>query len=182
LRRAYKVVIADVDPDVEGEQQCGSMDVEERNLFARTVTTRADVVVAVGHPGVKGMHRLVRLVEALAEHHVEPARIVPVVNRAPRNPRARAELTTAFADLTRSTLGKTAFAGPVFVTDRKRLEEVVTDGARLPDAVVSPVAGAVSAALERADAVAAPSPEPLVLEPAAVAPGTLGVWAEDDDA
>jgi hypothetical protein len=35
LRRAYKTVVADVSDDVEGERQCGSMDVEERNLMAR---------------------------------------------------------------------------------------------------------------------------------------------------
>ena len=88
VRRAYKAVVADIDPDVEGEKQCGSTDVEERNLFARTISAVADVVVVVGLPGAKGMHRLVRLVDALVEHHVEPDRILPVINRAPRNPRA----------------------------------------------------------------------------------------------
>src|SRR5205085_8227430 len=123
-RRAYKAVVADIDNDVEGEQECGSIDVEERNLFARAISARADVVVVVGLPGPKGLHRLVRLVDALVEHHVDPGRILPVINRAPRNPRARAELTAAFAQLVRPLVaGRTAVAGPIFLAERRRLDD-----------------------------------------------------------
>ena len=36
LRRGFRIVVADVDADVEGEQATGSVDVEERNAIART--------------------------------------------------------------------------------------------------------------------------------------------------
>ncbi|MFP4636342.1 MAG: hypothetical protein ACLFRD_10800, partial [Nitriliruptoraceae bacterium] len=36
LQRAFDVVVADVEPDVEGEVETGSVDVEDRNLLART--------------------------------------------------------------------------------------------------------------------------------------------------
>ncbi len=35
LRRSFQVVIADVDADVEGERECGAVEVEDRNLLAR---------------------------------------------------------------------------------------------------------------------------------------------------
>lgn len=184
VRRAYKAVVADIDPDVEGEQQCGSIDVEERNLFARSIAARADVVVVVGLPGPKGLHRMVRLVDSLVEHHVEPARILPAINRAPRNPRARAELTSAFAQLVRPLVSSRApLAGPIFLAERRRLDDVLGDGARLPEALTAPLAGAVGALLDRAaanapTAGATPVPEP---EPVAVAPGSLGAWADEGD-
>src|SRR5437764_2342073 len=78
LLAAYKVVVADVTGDVEGERECGSVDVEERNAMARLATTKADLVVAVGLPGAKGVHRLVRLVDALVQHGVDRRGIVPV--------------------------------------------------------------------------------------------------------
>ena len=183
VRRAYKAVIADIDPDVEGEQECGSIDIEERNLFARAISARADVVVVVGLPGPKGLHRLVRLVDALVEHHVDPGRILPVINRAPRNPRARAELTSAFAQLVRPLVsGRTALAGPIYLAERRRLDDVVGDGARLPEALAAPLAGAVDALLDRA---AADSPSDVSLraptpEPVPVTPGSLGAWTDDD--
>ncbi|MEY2430836.1 MAG: hypothetical protein QOC92_561 [Acidimicrobiaceae bacterium] len=183
LRRAYRAVIADIDPDVEGEQQCGSLDVEERNLFARVISARADVVVVVGLPGPKGLHRMVRLVDSLADHHVDPARIVPVINRAPRNPRARAELTSAFAQLVRPLVAsRTPFAGPVYLPERRRLDDVVGDGVRLPEVLAAPLAGAVGAVLDRV-ATDAPSeaPEPARWpEPVPVAPGSIGTWTEDE--
>jgi hypothetical protein len=181
LRRAYTAIVADVDPDVEGEEQCGSIDVEERNLLARTVMSRADVVVIVATPGPRGMHRLIRLVDALAEQHIDPARIVPVINRAPRSPRARAELTSTFMQLAGPLVSSRApLAGPLFVPDRRRLEELVTEGDRLPDSVVTPMAAAVAAVLERvADRRSEASPALQRAEPVPVAPGSLGSWSND---
>ena len=80
LRRTFRMVVADTDPDLEGEDQCGSYEVEERNLMARTAVMQADVVIAVGVPGVKGLHGLVRTVNDLRDHGVPAARILPVIN------------------------------------------------------------------------------------------------------
>jgi len=180
VRRVYKAVVADVDPDVEGESQCGSLDVEDRNVFARAGTARADVTVVVGVPTAKGVHRMVRIVDALLEHGIDPARIVPVVNRAPRSPRSRAELTAAYGELigARMSAART-IAGPVFVPDRRHLDDAIENGRRLPNAVTAPVTAAVQAVLGRLelrDGAAPSSPG----EPVAVAPGSLGSWVEDD--
>lgn len=175
LRAAFDVVVADIDDDVEGEADCGSIDVEERNVMARTIALRADTVVVVGAPGVKGMHSLVRSVNRLRELGVPPERMLAVLNRSARTPKVRAELTRSFADLSGSRLGGAAVVGPVHVPDRRGLDEIVRDGGRLPQALVEPVARAVADLLDRA-------PEPVGAEPtpAPVAPGSLGSWAEEE--
>jgi len=180
LRRVYKTVVADVDADVEGEPQNGSLDVEERNVFARATTSRADVVVVVGVPSPKGVHRMVRIVDALLENDVEPARIVPVINRAPRGPRARAELTSAYEELVRSRMPATrSIAGPVFIPERRHLDDAVESGRRLPAAVAEPLTTAVKAVLDQLGARNGTAPTPSET-PVAVAPGSLGTWTEDD--
>ncbi len=105
MRRTFHAVVVDIDDDVEGEDATGSIDVEERNTFARACTRRADLVVVVGAPGTKGMHALVRSVHRLLDHGVDPERILPVVNRVGRSPSQRAELSRAFAHLTDTDAG-----------------------------------------------------------------------------
>ncbi len=174
LRRAYKVVVADCSPDLEGEDECGSIDVEERNTMARTAVQAADVVVVVGLPGPKGLHRLVRLVQAVVALAVEPGRVLPVLNRAPRSPRARAELARAFADLTAPLTAGRGPIGPLLpIGDRRHLDELALDGARLPSAFVQPVTDPVRVLLDRAP------PEQPSREPARVRPGSLGAYAEE---
>jgi hypothetical protein len=169
LRRTYRHVVADVDPEVDGERECGSIEVEERNALARAVAGRADVVVVVGLGDLKGLHGLLRCVADLADYGVPPERLLPVVNRAPRSPRARAELTRAFTELARGFLDPSTVASPVFVAQQRRLEEALRDGARLPAALGRPLAGAVEAVATRAgDAERAPE---------AIRPGSLrGYW------
>ena len=99
LRRAFRVVVADVDADLEGERATGSIDVEERNTMARATTLAADLVVVVGLPGMKGLHSFLGRIRDLLAHGVPAAQLLPVVNRAPKGPRARAELTAAFGEL-----------------------------------------------------------------------------------
>jgi MinD-like ATPase involved in chromosome partitioning or flagellar assembly len=176
LRSAFGVVVADVDDDLEGEAECGSIDVEERNVMARTVATRADAVVVVGAPGVKGMHGLVRTVNRLREHGVPPERILAVVNRSARTAKARAELTRSFADLSGSRMGGAAVVGPVHVAERRGLDEILRDGGRLPQSVAEPVGRALVDLLLRAPEETAPS-EPV---PVPIAPGSLGSWAEEE--
>ena len=84
LRRSFRLVIADIDGDFEGEAETGSPDIGDRNLLARSVAGIADVVVVVGAPGVGGVHSLLRVVRDLLELGVGADRIVPVVNRSPR--------------------------------------------------------------------------------------------------
>jgi hypothetical protein len=175
LRRSFSIVVADVDRDVEGEAQCGSVDVEERNLMARTVTAGADVVVVVGRPGVVGLMGLVRTVVDLIDHGVAVPRLVPVVNQAPRGPKGRAELVRALAELTAPVAGTRALASPVFLPDRRHLDLAVRDVAPLGASLVGPITGAVASLLARP----VPAPEPS--EPVPVAPGSLGRWTTADE-
>ena len=166
LRRAYRAVVADVDPDVEGEAQCGSADVEERNALARTAVLQAGAVVAVGTPGTKGVHSLVRVVDGLLDIGVLPQRVVTVVNRAPRSPRARAEITRTLAELRRDT----SLATPVFALERRRLDDLLRDGERLPSSFANPLGATVAAILERPTAAPPPTePEPV---------GSIGAWSD----
>ena len=47
MQRAFRFVIADIDADIEGEDETGSLDVEERNNIARHTATHADIVVTL---------------------------------------------------------------------------------------------------------------------------------------
>ena len=172
LRRAFQLVVADVEGDFEGEADGGSAEVEERNHVARSAALHSTVVVAVGAPGIKGVHTLARLIRTLAAAGVQPERILPVMNRAPRSPRARAEISRALASLTEQTGRTQAVASPLPVPERK-IEEALRDGNPLPSALVDPVRRAVAALSERLADL--PPAEPL---PARVQPGTLGRWSD----
>jgi hypothetical protein len=173
LRRGYRIVVADIDADFEGEDDSGSIDVEERNLLARATAQAADVVVAVGAPGLTGLAAFVSVIGALLDHGVAARRILPVVNRAPRSQRARARLTRAVADLLGPDARRT-LPSPVFVAERRRLDDALRAGAPLPAGFADPVASAVHAVLERAPARYAGT-----AEPTRVRPGSLGSWSED---
>src|SRR5204862_7639879 len=70
-----------------GEANGGSVEVEERHVMARTAAASADMVFAVGAPGMKGAHSLVRVIRELIDFGVRPDAIVPVLNRTPRSGR-----------------------------------------------------------------------------------------------
>lgn len=171
LQRSYRLVVADVDADLEGESATGSLDVEDRNLMARLAVARAVAVVAVGSPGTKGTHTLVRMVHELVDHGIEPGRIIPVLNRSPRSPRRRSESVAALASL----LGDRApgVGNPVIIGERTDLERSLRDGAPLSDSFGRPLVGEVSRRLDRIDARIAPPDE----SPVPVAAGTLGHWS-----
>jgi len=170
LRRCFPLVVADVTGDLEGAAEGGSADVEERNHAARASVRQADVVLAVGAPGLKGIHSLAALLGAIATIGVDPGRVLPVINRAPRDPRARTELSRALAVLAPDASG---LASPVWVRERK-LEPAWRDGTPLPAAVVEPVTEAITACLDRR------RPRPArPLTPERIAPGSIGVWGAD---
>jgi hypothetical protein len=175
LERSFRVVVCDVDPDVEGEDEGGSLDVEERNVMARTAASRASCVLAVGLPTMKGLHALVRVLDGLLVFGVAAERIVPVLNRAPRSPRSRAALTATLAELSAPLVtggDGDRLATPVFLPER-RVDDALREGDRLPAGLGTPLAGAVAAIGARARPVErAEMPEP-------VRPGSLGRWATE---
>jgi hypothetical protein len=150
LRRLADVTVADVDADVEGEAETGSADVADRNLLARATMMRARVVVVVGEPSTKGLHSLVRTLGELLAFGVPGERCLPVLNLAPRGPRARAERTRALADLLAATAGEDArrVSSPLYLPAR-RVEGAIRDGAELPAPLPTLTARAVTGMLER---------------------------------
>jgi hypothetical protein len=176
LRRTFRAVVADIEADLEGEDHCGSIDVEERNLMARTVAQHADLVLAVGRPGMKGLHSLLRVLRDLLDLGVPADRILPVINAAPRSPRARAELTAALATLLSRGGTIPELTTPIYIPERRRLDDVLRDAARLPAVVVAPVAGAVRGMLDLTSDGARSIDAG---DPVAVVPGSLGRWTEE---
>jgi hypothetical protein len=171
LRRSYRVVVADIDPDLEGEAETGSVEIEERNLLARLCTAEADAVVVVGAPGVVGVHQLARLLRDLIAAGIPAQRILPVVNRGPGSRRRRAEAAHALAHLAGTEVRELASA--ITLPDRARLDEVIRTGGRWPDPMVRLVHRSVVSLLER-PVVERPSSD----APTRIAPGSLGRYAE----
>lgn len=175
LLRGWRVTVCDTDADLEGEQEGGSADVEERHLMSRTAAAHADVVFAVGVPGMKGLHSLVGVIGELLEHGVDASRIVPVLNRAPKGGRQRSELTAATAALLAGRPSSTSMPSPIFLPER-RVDDALRDGIRLPGVLTSPLAVAFNAIVDHS---VRRTP---VMEPQLVQPGSLGRWSPDVDA
>ena len=137
LRRCYDTVVVDHDPDVDGEHETGSLDIEERHALARDLVRRADLIVLVGRPGVKGLHDMVRLGHRLTDAGLPRARLVPVVAAAPRRPAARAVTARLLAEL--HPEGTEGSVPPLFVRPVRHLEEVHRSAARLPESLTRPL-------------------------------------------
>jgi hypothetical protein len=177
LQRLANIVVADVESDLEGEAETGSADVEERNLLARATISRAGLVVVVGEPSMKGLFALVRTINDLVAFGVPPDRLVPVVNRAPRMPRARAELTTALGELLSASVATDGdIASPVYLVERS-LDEALRDAVALPTAMARTLARGVSAVRERATTLAPGGPAGV---PEPVAPGSLSAFTAQE--
>ncbi|MGH8884806.1 MAG: hypothetical protein ACRDYX_06470 [Egibacteraceae bacterium] len=185
LRQAFAAVVCDVEPDLEGEEDGGSLDVEERNLMARTAVGQADGVFVVGRPDMPGLHGLVRLIGDLVAFGVPESRIVPVLNQTPRRPRLRAELTRAFHDLVGPVIDasgapsptparEAAHLPPLFLPAR-RVNEALRDGVPLPSPLPAILVGVYRALLgARADGL------PAVTQPVPVAPGSVGALTRQE--
>lgn len=175
LQGEYRAVICDSDADLEGEDEGGSIEVEERHVLARAVAARADVVFAVAMPSMKGLGSLVRVIGDLRAFGVPVERIVPVFNRASGRARARGELAAALGGL---VTGGGATRSPVFLPDR-RVDEALRDGVRLKMDMTAPLARAFREAvpLGRTRVAFADA------QPVAIAAGTLGLHGDagDDD-
>jgi len=165
LLATFRVTVADITGEFDGEEETGSVDLEERNGAARAVITQADLLLVCGTASLKGLRSVVDLCAEAVRHQVEPQRLLPVVNRAPRNPRARAEITAALRELG----GPSTMAAPLFVPERRGLEAIHRESAMLPAALVTAISRSVTRALGSFGA-----PPMDGSEPVAVRPGELG--------
>jgi hypothetical protein len=141
-------------------------------------------VLVLGSTGVAGTATQVQVMRDLLELGVPPERLVPVVNRAPRNPRARAEVGRALVELLEAVRpGRTErlASTPLFVPERRRLDDALRDDGRLPAALVQAVAEPVRALLDRAtaaEAVGGETDPPVEADGLArIVPGSLPKWS-----
>ncbi len=141
LRRAYDVVVADLDSDLEGEVQSGSMDVEERNQLTRLAVMQTDVTLVVGHASMKGIHSLTRLLRDLVDLGVAPSSLQAVFNHAPASPRSRSGYTAALGELTD---GVGLRSTPIFLPT-KDIDDRLRALVPFPSSIVEPIAGALMA-------------------------------------
>jgi hypothetical protein len=170
LQRLADVVVADVESDVEGEAETGSLEVEDRNLLARATVARADVVAVVGEPSMKGVVALVRTIADLLGFGVPIERLLPVVVRSPRSPRQRGELSGTIAELLAASAGAVSERMcPILHLPVRDLDPYLRDGTPLPAPLPRSSARAVAAVLERAGSAAAPA----ATEPERIRPGSL---------
>jgi hypothetical protein len=179
LARTYRLVVADVDPDLEGDDEVGSIDIEERNVLARTACARADLVLVVAPPTVGGLRRLVLILDDWHRGGLDADRLVPVINRAPRRAMARAELTQAVSELMAGVapeLGD-SLAAPLFVAERRGLDHAQRAAMAAPVSLSRTLADAVEALLDR---VAPRASVPGASVGERVAPGSLGAWADEE--
>src|SRR6185503_10776951 len=99
---------------------------------------------------------------------------VPVVNRAPRSQRSRAELAAALRDLLPP---HDEPAGIVWLPERN-VDDAVRDQARLPGALADPLGQAWRVAMDVARRRRDDHPVGMS-EPQLVAPGSLGTMLDD---
>jgi hypothetical protein len=133
LRTARDQVVADVDAELDGRAETGSVDVEERNGLARTVVDQAAVVVVVGRWSTTGVPRLVRLLGDLERHGLPRDRLRPLLNGAPRGAARRV-----------GRLLDEPWPEPVTVAHDRRVEGRLREGRPLPDRLVRRAAAVLS--------------------------------------
>ncbi|MFN8050547.1 MAG: hypothetical protein U0Q22_03855 [Acidimicrobiales bacterium] len=148
LRAAFRHVVADIDAELDGRAETGSTDIADRNAAARVTTSEADLVLVCGDATMRGVHALARAERDLIDAGLDATRLLLVVNRAPRSPRVRAEITRTLAALTDDDRSTGAVAmGPVFLPDRAQVEVAHRVAGPLPSALTDPLVTTVTAML-----------------------------------
>ncbi len=178
MLRAYRLVIADIDHDFEGERDTGSRDIEDRNHMARTVAARADLVVVVGLATTKGIHSMTRTIRELVAMKIESERIVAVLNRTTRNPRRQVDAADALASLLARDESVGDIGDPVFVSERADIEDALRDGVRLPNNAGKSLHRQLSNRLRTPVGELSSQDPAETPEPVPVAPGSLGHWTD----
>lgn len=174
LRRTFTMVVADIEADFEGVDDCGSVDVEDRNLLARTVIASADVIVVTATASTLGLHRQIRVVDALLRSHIEAERILPVLLDAPRAAPRRIGYTRALGELTSGLAGGPLTTSPVFIPTRRQMNRDIHDAVRPARHLVETITTAVEAILDRVDRASN------VTDPVPVVAGSLGSWSAEE--
>ncbi len=140
LRRAYRVVVCDLDDDLEGQAEGGSAQVEARNCAARHVASVADAVLVTGSATLTGLRSMLLTLDDLRRLGVEANRLRPLLTRVPSR-RHRRQHSAALAALGSSG---SDLAGAAQSMESPQTEDAHRNGTRLPRAVVEPATAAVA--------------------------------------
>src|SRR3546814_11730550 len=116
-----------------------------RTVIARCALRNVGTVVVVGAPVVKGLLSLMRVIREVIAAGVAASQGLAVINRAPRGPRARAEIAATLGELL-ALGGETSVPSPLHLSERPRVEAALRDGHRLTDPWLAPLAASVDRA------------------------------------
>ncbi len=169
LRQTCQLLVADVDPDLEGEAETGSFDISDRNALSRMIITSADAVLVTGRPDLVGVSRLLRIVTDLIELGIAVDRIRVVVLLAGRSVLGPGEIRRGVDQLMRELRPSHTPPPTAFVELPKGLDGLMLDAHPLP--------GPFSASLRSiAEPVLASGwSTPATSDPLPIVPGSLGI-------
>ncbi len=172
ILNAYDIVVTDADSDLEGEEQTGSIDIEDRNFLARELASNADLIVLTARAGISGLRRSLQTFRDLVELGVQTERVLLVVIGAPRSTRQRSELTRTTLRLFNEAVPSPSLPTPVMVPIRRDLEPFFHDGSAPPRSALGSISTAVAELIDLIEpSETRPNFQPT---PVAIVPGHLG--------
>ena len=147
LTHTFRYTVADITGEFDGEEETASVDMEERNGPARFVCAEADLILICGSASLKGVRSIVNCRNDALRHGAEAARILPVITRAPRTRRARAEILAALEEFSRAEDA----LPPVFLPTIRGMEAIHAVAGPLPKQLISSITQPVCALLGNAE-------------------------------
>ena len=182
LRHCSGLLIADIDPDLEGESETGSFDIADRNSLSRRIAMGADVVVVTGRPDLVGVSRIVRILADLIELGVETSCIRTVVLRPARTALSPAEIRRSLDHLLLELRPSLDPPPTSFLDLPKGLDALMLDALPLPGSfvdsmrsIVEPVLGSGWSTPATSDPVPRPAGPRSPQDAEPIVPGSLGI-------
>ena len=177
LRDTCDLLIAPVDDDLEGEEDTGSFDIDDRNRLARTTTQGADLIVLVTAPGPTGIAETIRLQGCLEAFGVAPGRMLVLLS--PTSQPRRAVRAIAHALLVNGGMTDmvpvTSLRPPGIA--RRFVDPTTPRGIPRARRSLRRLIGSRLAAIpSEPQPIADPTSKPL-----RITPGSLGHWPQGDD-
>jgi len=177
LGHNYRYIVADTDHEVEGEAESGSLDVEERNVVARTTMNHADLVVVVGDSSLKGIHSMIRTARLLADFGVPVDRMLPVLNQMPRASQRRDTIMEIYRMTLQWASVLSGLPEPVIILESRDIEDCIQFNKPLPPAVGATLKKRVEAQL---DDPKTQRPARKRTDPPMVVPETFSTWTDQE--
>ncbi len=139
MRRDYRIVIADLDDDLEGKSETGSADIEARNLATRHVVQIADAVLVIGTASLVGARSMLQIIDDLHSLGVAPHRVQPLITHLRSRSNARQHHRSVSRLLSHNNHLGQASHSPYL----RHVDDAHRNGTRLPNQLVTPALAAV---------------------------------------